>query len=102
MLMAGILFEDIFDVKDIDPDGKKFERGDCRYIFSVLDPEWHTHSLDHVASASSGVPSLISFRLASYLSPLHLPFNLFVFSFRHSLFSVLLQIFHPLLLSALS
>ena len=25
--MAGILFEDIFDVKDIDPDGKKFERG---------------------------------------------------------------------------
>jgi DNA-directed RNA polymerase I, II, and III subunit RPABC3 len=24
--MAGILFEDIFDVKDIDPDGKKFER----------------------------------------------------------------------------
>ena len=27
--MAGILFEDIFDVKDIDPDGKKFERGAC-------------------------------------------------------------------------
>ena len=27
--MAGILFEDIFDVKDIDPDGKKFERGTC-------------------------------------------------------------------------
>ena len=26
--MAGILFEDIFDVKDIDPDGKKFERGE--------------------------------------------------------------------------
>lgn len=25
--MAGILFEDIFDVKDIDPDGKKFDRG---------------------------------------------------------------------------
>jgi len=25
--MALILFEDIFDVKDIDPDGKKFERG---------------------------------------------------------------------------
>ncbi|KAG9343599.1 hypothetical protein JZ751_013769 [Albula glossodonta] len=24
--MAGILFEDIFDVKDIDPDGKKFDR----------------------------------------------------------------------------
>jgi len=25
--MAGVLFEDIFDVKDINPDGKKFERG---------------------------------------------------------------------------
>lgn len=25
--MTGILFEDIFDVKDIDPDGKKFDRG---------------------------------------------------------------------------
>ena len=25
--MAGVLFEDIFDVKDVDPDGKKFERG---------------------------------------------------------------------------
>ena len=30
--MAGVLFEDIFDVKDIDPDGKKFDRG--RIIFS--------------------------------------------------------------------
>ncbi|KAM4694791.1 DNA-directed RNA polymerases I, II, and III subunit RPABC3 isoform 2-T3 [Discoglossus pictus] len=26
--MAGILFEDIFDVKDIDPEGRKFDRGD--------------------------------------------------------------------------
>ena len=24
--MAGILFEDIFDVKDIDPEGKRFDR----------------------------------------------------------------------------
>ena len=24
--MAGVLFEDIFDVKDIDPEGKKFDR----------------------------------------------------------------------------
>ena len=31
LTMAGILFEDIFDVKDIDPDGKKFERGTVRY-----------------------------------------------------------------------
>lgn len=28
--MAGVLFEDIFDVKDIDPEGKKFDRG--KYI----------------------------------------------------------------------
>ena len=25
--MSGVLFEDIFDVKDIDPEGKKFDRG---------------------------------------------------------------------------
>jgi DNA-directed RNA polymerase I, II, and III subunit RPABC3 len=24
--MAGVLFEDIFDVKDIDPEGQKFDR----------------------------------------------------------------------------
>jgi len=30
--MAGVLFEDIFDVKDIDPDGKKFERGLCHHV----------------------------------------------------------------------
>lgn len=30
--MTGILFEDIFDVKDIDPDGKKFDRGKTRHI----------------------------------------------------------------------
>ena len=26
--MAGVLSEDIFDVKDIDPEGKKFDRGE--------------------------------------------------------------------------
>lgn len=25
--MAGVLFEDIFDVKDINAEGKKFDRG---------------------------------------------------------------------------
>jgi len=30
--MAGVLFEDIFDVKDVDPDGKKFDRGECGLI----------------------------------------------------------------------
>ena len=34
--MAGVLFEDIFDVKDIDPDGKKFERGVCCCNYEVL------------------------------------------------------------------
>jgi hypothetical protein len=31
--MSGVLFEDIFDVKDIDPEGKKFERGNCGICF---------------------------------------------------------------------
>ncbi|ODN00377.1 DNA-directed RNA polymerases I, II, and III subunit RPABC3 [Orchesella cincta] len=31
--MAGVLFEDIFDVKDIDPEGKKFDRGGGWRIF---------------------------------------------------------------------
>lgn len=31
--MAGVLFEDIFDVKDIDPEGKKFDRGMLKECF---------------------------------------------------------------------
>ena len=31
--MSAVLFEDIFDIKDIDPDGKKFDRGECRLRF---------------------------------------------------------------------
>ena len=31
--MAGVLFEDIFDVKDIDPEGKKFDRGKWKVVF---------------------------------------------------------------------
>jgi len=33
--MAGVLFEDIFNVKDIDPEGKKFDRGESisEFIF---------------------------------------------------------------------
>ena len=30
--MAGVLFEDIFDVKDIDPEGKKFDRGNMWHL----------------------------------------------------------------------
>jgi hypothetical protein len=30
--MAGVLFEDIFDVKDIDPEGKKFDRGKLNFL----------------------------------------------------------------------
>lgn len=33
--MAGVLFEDIFNVKDIDPEGKKFDRGESE-IYLVL------------------------------------------------------------------
>lgn len=31
--MAGVLFEDIFNVKDIDPEGKKFDRGRSLYRY---------------------------------------------------------------------
>jgi len=34
--MAGVLFEDIFDVKDIDPDGKKFDKGAFFISLTVL------------------------------------------------------------------
>lgn len=32
--MAGVLFEDIFNVKDIDPEGKKFDRGESIWEFT--------------------------------------------------------------------
>lgn len=31
--MAGVLFEDIFNVKDIDPTGKQFDRGKCFVMY---------------------------------------------------------------------
>ena len=34
--MAGVLFEDIFDVKDIDPEGKKFDRGESSLRFIIF------------------------------------------------------------------
>ncbi|CAN0201545.1 unnamed protein product [Ectocarpus fasciculatus] len=27
--MSGVLFEDIFEVGKLNPDGKKFDRGEC-------------------------------------------------------------------------
>lgn len=36
--MAGVLFEDIFNVKDIDPEGKKFDRGE--FIFQQITTPW--------------------------------------------------------------
>ena len=33
--MAGVLFEDIFNVKDIDPEGKKFDRGESETHFTL-------------------------------------------------------------------
>ncbi|KDR21774.1 DNA-directed RNA polymerases I, II, and III subunit RPABC3 [Zootermopsis nevadensis] len=35
--MAGVLFEDIFNVKDIDPEGKKFDR---EYSWYSLENKW--------------------------------------------------------------
>ena len=42
--MAGVLFEDIFDVKDIDPEGKSFDRGTLSITIYFLDefPLIHT------------------------------------------------------------
>lgn len=48
--MAGILFEDIFDVKDIDPDGKKFERGRMKRITISTNTSCYNHSLSLVVS----------------------------------------------------
>lgn len=33
--MAGVLFEDIFNVKDIDPTGKQFDRGKCFAMYII-------------------------------------------------------------------
>lgn len=30
--MAGVLFEDIFNVKDIDPEGRKFDKGKKKFL----------------------------------------------------------------------
>lgn len=32
--MAGVMFEDIFNVKDIDPSGKQFDRGKHLFVSS--------------------------------------------------------------------
>lgn len=36
IVMAGVLFEDIFNVKDIDPTGKQFDRGKCFVMYIVI------------------------------------------------------------------
>ena len=40
--MAGVVFEDIFDVKDIDPGGKKFERGKWFDFFNRFEEETYS------------------------------------------------------------
>lgn len=35
--MAGVLFEDIFDVKDVDPGGKKFDRGCFSFLLGIYE-----------------------------------------------------------------
>ena len=40
--MAGVVFEDIFDVKDIDPGGKKFERGKWFGFFNRFEEETYS------------------------------------------------------------
>ena len=38
--MSSVLFEDIFVIKDIDKDGKKFDRGRIINIFYILSKNW--------------------------------------------------------------
>jgi len=35
-MAQGMVFEDIFNVKDIDPNGKQFDRGKHNYIFIII------------------------------------------------------------------
>lgn len=51
--MAGVLFEDIFNVKDIDPEGKKFDRGKFTInLASRYDPTSICYSDTYVVSPS--------------------------------------------------
>ena len=47
--MAGVLFEDIFDVKDIDPEGKKFDRT------SRLHCESESFKMDLILDINQGI-----------------------------------------------
>jgi hypothetical protein len=40
--MSGILFEDIFDIKDVDPEGKQFDRGKIFIYTSLNTPKYYT------------------------------------------------------------
>lgn len=50
--MAGVLFEDIFNVKDIDPEGKKFDRGECVLTFILRRVRSATRAGDICATSS--------------------------------------------------
>lgn len=45
--MAGVLFEDIFNVKDIDPEGKKFDRGESETHLNL--PSIYKHCCGEIA-----------------------------------------------------
>lgn len=49
---TGILFEDIFNVKDIDPDGKKFDRGKFISYIHFYKFFMHTCLLDELICKS--------------------------------------------------
>ena len=45
--MAGVLFEDIFDVKDINAEGKKFDRGTKILVdMYQMNHEWTNYSMN--------------------------------------------------------
>jgi len=73
--MSELLFDDIFKVDDIDPDGKKYDKGMCSYfssfwvfspLFSILDQCFPFMKLPQNVIAQSSVKTEYGQRLQSY------------------------------------
>lgn len=41
-MAQGMVFEDIFNVKDIDPNGKQFDRGKFKICYFILHLQYYT------------------------------------------------------------
>lgn len=65
--MAGILFEDIFDVKDIDPDGKKFDRGEEQWDFASISQTFVLNTIVYTSHIVCSFPFCFSRSVSSSL-----------------------------------